>query len=206
MNWTEVQGYFTEEDARDYRFLVSQIPDGSRMAEIGSFRGRSLASIADLIISKNLEVHSVDIFDKVESPEYIEPDVYSKREGMAVDFIKTLDVFGLKKYITTHITTSTEAAKYLHSKGDLFDLIFIDADHSYEAVKDDIMSWWPLVDNGGVLCGHDYDPKGESWPGVHKAIHELLGPPDYKKYVWAIKKRAELQIFIDPNVFNHEKD
>jgi len=36
-----------------------------------------------------------------------------------------------------------------------FDLIFIDADHRYAGVKDDILLWMPKVKPGGILAGHD---------------------------------------------------
>ena len=42
-----------------------------------------------------------------------------------------------------------------------FDLVFIDGDHSYDAVTEDIKAWLPKVRNGGILCGHDYEPMAE---------------------------------------------
>jgi len=39
-----------------------------------------------------------------------------------------------------------------------FDFVYIDADHTEEAVKEDILAWWPKVRSGGVLAGHDYSP------------------------------------------------
>lgn len=36
------------------------------------------------------------------------------------------------------------------------DFVYIDADHSYEAVKEDINAWAKKVRSGGVVSGHDY--------------------------------------------------
>lgn len=56
------------------------------------------------------------------------------------------------------------------------DFVFLDADHTYEAVKLDIAAWMPKIKNGGYLCGHDYDHPGfPSW-GVKKAVDELALP------------------------------
>lgn len=52
-----------------------------------------------------------------------------------------------------------------------FDLAFIDADHAYESVKQDIASVLPLVRPGGMLVFHDYC---ETWPGVVRAADELI--------------------------------
>lgn len=34
--------------------------------------------------------------------------------------------------------------------------IYIDGDHRYESVKADLETWWPYVQPGGILAGHDY--------------------------------------------------
>lgn len=49
------------------------------------------------------------------------------------------------------------------------DCIFIDAAHDYANVKKDIRLWWPLIREGGMLVGHDYNHK---WPGVERAVAE----------------------------------
>lgn len=47
------------------------------------------------------------------------------------------------------------------------DIVFIDAAHDYENVKKDIRLWWPLIREGGMLVGHDFNHK---WPGVERAV------------------------------------
>lgn len=62
---------------------------------------------------------------------------------------------------------SVKAAQQFHDQA--FDLVFIDADHSYEAVKNDIAAWKSKVKPGGIIAGHDYY---ERWLGVIKAVEE----------------------------------
>lgn len=53
----------------------------------------------------------------------------------------------------------------------LFDLIFIDGDHSYAGARRDIERFAPRVGPGKLLVLHDYSPR---WPGVREAAGELL--------------------------------
>ena len=38
------------------------------------------------------------------------------------------------------------------------DFIYIDANHTYQSVKNDLETWYPKVKSGGLLAGHDYLP------------------------------------------------
>ncbi len=49
--------------------------------------------------------------------------------------------------------------------------VYIDADHTYEAVKRDIELWWPKVRlHDGILAGHDYESYHS---GVKRAVDEF---------------------------------
>jgi predicted O-methyltransferase YrrM len=65
------------------------------------------------------------------------------------------------------------------------DFVFIDADHSYSAVMQDIAHWRPKVRKGGWIGGHDYNAK---WPGVVSAVD--LAFPKVKTYqpgsIWGV--------------------
>lgn len=66
---------------------------------------------------------------------------------------------------------STEAAK-LVTDGSL-DFVFIDADHSYEGAKADILAWRKKLKPGGLLCGHDYENTDYPKFGVTRAVREF---------------------------------
>ena len=51
----------------------------------------------------------------------------------------------------------------------MVDLVFIDADHSYNGCLRDIIEYTPKVNKGGILSGHDID-----FPGVNKAVNQLV--------------------------------
>jgi hypothetical protein len=52
------------------------------------------------------------------------------------------------------------------------DFVFIDADHSYQGCKADIVAWAPRIKPGGLLCGHDYDNPDFPEFGVKRAVDE----------------------------------
>ena len=53
-----------------------------------------------------------------------------------------------------------------------FDLIYIDGDHKYNSVKNDIISSLKIIKPGGILSGHDYYTSTNS--DVPRVIEEIL--------------------------------
>ena len=49
---------------------------------------------------------------------------------------------------------SLESSKLFDNE--TFDFIYIDADHTYDAVLSDLEHWYPKLKIGGVISGHDY--------------------------------------------------
>jgi hypothetical protein len=83
---------------------------------------------------------------------------------------------------------SNKAAKYVSEK---LDFVYIDADHSYLGVLEDLCVWFPKIRNNGFLSGHDY--KHPNWPGVAKAVDRFFGmlglQVNNQGYVWWAQKR-----------------
>ena len=50
-----------------------------------------------------------------------------------------------------------------------FDYVYIDGEHSYEAIKRDLANYFPKVKVGGYLIGDDY-----GWTGIAKGVQEFL--------------------------------
>ena len=65
--------------------------------------------------------------------------------------------------------SSREAENFKDSS---IDFAFIDANHGYQFVKDDILAWLPKISPNGLIGGHDYSL---NWLGVIKAVTEVFG-------------------------------
>ena len=77
-----------------------------------------------------------------------------------------------------------------------FALVFIDGDHRYEAVRDDLTAWWRKVAPGGLLTGHDYHSRKNqsgAW-GVKKAVDEFVERKglllEHQGTVWVVRKEG----------------
>jgi len=134
--------------------------------EIGSYLGASALFLASGMKERVGHVYCVDTW---------------KNEGMSEGERDTFDEFFknirlLKDFITPLRGCSTEVAKTF-DKG--IDLIFIDGDHEYAGVKDDIESWLPKVKNGGVVVFHDI-----GWAeGVRRVVKEFIKPIQLEEHI-----------------------
>ena len=66
---------------------------------------------------------------------------------------------------------------YKQFEDNYFDLVYLDANHHYEAVYEDISLWINKVKKGGFLCGHDYVDgyiQGHGQFGVQSAVKDFF--------------------------------
>ena len=79
--------------------------------------------------------------------------------------------------------------------------VYIDASHDYDSVVKDIHNAWPLICEGGVICGHDYgitniEAVEAKQDGVKQAVDEIFGEPDrlYEDTSWVVQKKEGRKI------------
>lgn len=156
-----VQGWMTEDELS---YLASVASKSSIVAEVGSWMGRSTCALAANIGSGS--VYAVDTWKG--SQEHI-PMLADKPEGWLFSQFRA-NTNGLP--VMPIALPSLDAAFLIAKTAMRFDLIFIDACHSYESVKADLEAWLPLLAPGATICGHDYDPI--YWPGIVQAVQECV--------------------------------
>lgn len=156
-------GWFSDADIATYRALIAHLPYGGSFAELGVWKGRSLCAVADLIQDKHLTVYAVDTFKGSEG-ELVHWE--AKQTDIQAMFRSSLQQFGLTPYVTVLAMSTDEAATRI-ADGSL-DLVFIDADHRYANVKQDILTWRTKLTAMGRMAGHDW-----SWPSVQRAVEDV---------------------------------
>ncbi|MCH9613341.1 MAG: hypothetical protein SP1CHLAM54_03400 [Chlamydiia bacterium] len=143
--------------------------DVRRMAEVGVFRGD--ASMAFSILFPEAKLHLIDPW--LAYDEYL-TDEAGPMSDHQIDYDNAYqhvqETFGGDPNISIHKMTSFDAAQTIDEE---FDLVFIDGNHSYESVKEDIALWSKKVKPGGLITGHDYDHV--NFPGVVQAVDEAFG-------------------------------
>lgn len=90
--------------------------------------------------------------------------------------------------VAWHIGDSYLMAKEVED--DSLDFVYIDADHTYQAVKKDLVAWFPKLKSGGIFGGHDFFLLNN--PGVEPAVREFTKARGYtfeteKNDWWLIK-------------------
>lgn len=160
-------GWFDKNDIKTYQKLYNKLNNNSTTAEIGVWQGRSICSVANIIIKKNIVLYAIDTFQGSNSAK----DVVNNCKGKLKQiFIKNITKAGLKNNIIIIEAKSSQAINKINKK---FDFVFIDGDHAEKNVKEDIATWLPNVKKGGIFAGHDYE-----W--VKDTIHTELEILKYK--------------------------
>jgi predicted O-methyltransferase YrrM len=98
---------------------------------------------------------------------------------------KTFETMEMKaKELLSHYNTiimksfSVDAVKAFVDES--LDFVFIDGNHTYDYVKEDIEVWTPKVRKGGIVSGHDYYKTKAGNVGVIKAVDEYVKEHGYK--------------------------
>ena len=162
-----------------YRRMVEGAKDGAVFVEVGSWKGASASFMGVEIANSGKQIDFWCVDTWAGSPELLsDPDVVS---GKLQD-VFLMNTMPVKEYIHALKEESVKASSIF--KDEVCDFVYIDADHSYEAVKADIEAWLPKVKVGGVLAGDDRTAEG-----VAQALDELL--PEHEidgvNWVWVKK-------------------
>jgi hypothetical protein len=156
--------------------LLSLFPLSSIGVEIGVHTRGFSSNILKLI--KPAKLFLIDPWKYEPYPRY-RNSVYGsqnqqQQDGMDTRYNRVCNRFS--KEIEAGVVTilrqsSAEAANYFDSNS--VDWVYIDGNHTYEFVKQDLQLYFPKVKAGGFICGDDYGIKGWWEGGIMKAVNEF---------------------------------
>lgn len=124
--------------------------DKIRIADVGCWTGLSSIFFGSIAKENNGKCWSIDWFKGSENSNL---DFYGKYMDIRKINEDNIKRFELDNHLTIVNKTSVDATKDFVDN--FFDVVFIDADHRYEYIKEDINIWLPKVKDVGIICGHD---------------------------------------------------
>ncbi|HUL04650.1 MAG TPA: class I SAM-dependent methyltransferase [Gemmatimonadales bacterium] len=150
--WRRVQaapGFLTEREARFLALVAAVTPAAGTILEIGSFKGKSTVGLASIVAQYGLgRVVAVDPFT---APASTDPGLGGAASSYD-EFCRTVNAAGLTAYVEVHRMFSRDLARGWHRP---IRFLWIDGDHTYEGVKEDIDLFGPHLADGAVVAMHD---------------------------------------------------
>jgi glycosyltransferase involved in cell wall biosynthesis len=165
----EIEGWTTE---NELNALFNEAKKNESIVEIGSWKGRSTHA---LLSGNTGIVYAVDHWKGTESDGDAHKEAFVDSDAVYMQFVGNVGMFPNLKVMKM---SSEEAS--LKFEDNSIDMVFIDGDHSYEAVKKDIELWLPKVKK--IICGHDYNFKG-----VETAVNEAFDKINVVDTIWVHK-------------------
>jgi Methyltransferase domain len=165
-----IQGWMSEDELT---WLATMAQECDTIVEFGSYHGRSSRAIADNM-GPDARLWCVDPWSgeyPVEIGEIINTFVMPEFKQNLEDHIKLGRVIPVRMFS--------------HSFNLPFkvDMLFIDGDHRFDSVVEDILWGINHVESGGIISGHDYFPE-YGWQGVKDAVDKFFPARKVVDTIW----------------------
>lgn len=129
--------------------IGKEFPNGKGV-EVGTFKGEFSK---DIMENWSGTLYMVDVWRPLDNQDYLDSSNHGNFEngvyGEAMNNIKGFEDRAVM------VRATSEVSSDMFEDGSL-DFVYIDANHAYDYVVQDINLWYPKIKPGGYLCGHDY--------------------------------------------------
>ena len=193
---------FAQFDTRD-EMIDQLIPSGGTIVEIGVFQG----DFAEVLAKTNPKhLHLVDCWEAGGTGSGDVDGNNMKHFSSGEELWKSVKArYEFYPNISIHRQYSSEFLKSL--KDSSIDVIYINGDHSYKGVKEDLNNAFPKVKKGGWIMGHDYEMNMKKANfvyefGVKQAVDEFCKEKGLKLFAKALDGCVSYAIFVDFIVYN----
>ena len=129
--------------------LIFTLNKTGKGVEVGTFKGEFSKEILQIWQGK---LYMIDVWREL-GEEYIDSSNHKNFDGgVYADCMNSIKGFEDRAIM---IRATSEIASEMFMDNSL-DFVYIDANHTYDYVKQDISLWYPKVKSGGWVMGHDY--------------------------------------------------
>lgn len=163
-NVKKIFTYTTNEELIALLEIASSCPHNAKVVEIGSYLGASTCYIAAGLSEKNALIYCIDTWQNETMPEGIKNTYEEFNDNLS--FSKTQIIKIRKK---SSEVTFKDLPKSI-------DFAFIDGDHSFPEVQNDIKIVKEIASNNSIIAFHD----SKYYKGVSIGIGELLCTGDWR--------------------------
>lgn len=133
-------------------------------AEVGVYKGE----YSEVIAKSGLKLYSIDPWKDYE--DY----TYGQGKQLWLDSLCDETHKRLDKYLNVTIIRKTSMEALRDFEDESLDFVYIDANHRFKYVAEDIMGWGTKVKKGGVIAGHDYAYFINRFPGAGFQVREIV--------------------------------
>jgi cephalosporin hydroxylase len=174
--------------------------------EVGTWKGGSAVRMGRALQSAGIDAKlvcvdtwlgSLEFWMDQEDPErYPQLQLVNGYPSVYFQFLANVVHAGLDRIIVPFPQTSEVAAAWFAASRFQADLIYLDASHDEESVRRELILYYPLLSDRGVVFGDDHD---EYWPGVGAAVYRYcrkhqLGY-DLNREKWILRKdRTQIRL------------
>lgn len=170
--------------AMDRYRLLKYLPTRGTVAEIGVARGRFSRLITwharpEKLVLVDPWIHQSQLHET--NSHNVDQQFQDRRHRLVSTMFKVIGPLFRTRVQIVRDYSVPAAAQFA---SETFDWVYIDGDHSYEAVRDDLASWAPRLKRDGFILGHDFARHSgalEGEYGVVEAVSDFLQDhPDFR--------------------------
>ena len=167
-----IPGMVSLEDGVLLYLLAYANPLPGDIVEIGCWQGRSTCFLARACKDTgNGIVRAIDHFKGNVGKEACFVVGRCDLSDLEANFRGNVERAGLDDRVRLYNMSSSNAVERYPKDFLNLRMLFIDGDHRYECVREDIEYFSPALQPGGLMVLHDYHP---DWPGVIRAARDLV--------------------------------
>ena len=164
--------------------LAQTLGENDAIVELGTGLGRTACAMAFACVGTGRRVYTIDNYQESERYGKAVNSTWDKQN--ALHNIRSLN---LDPYVVLLEGESYVPPAFVPN---IIGMIFIDANHSYEGVKKDILAWKDRLKPDGLFTGHDWIVTNSDGRQVIRAVVETVMDTHHEfkltERVWSVKR------------------